>query len=98
MTQARAKQVALEAPSLRRSNKLQGDIDNLVAIACADGNWNYSPYFMGMANGILVVKAALTGETPKFLSSPERWLEDLDTGPPPEGKCLLHQFLSSSVP
>lgn len=34
-----------------------------VKIQCSNGNWNYSPYMHGMANGMICVLATMKGET-----------------------------------
>jgi hypothetical protein len=51
-------------------------LDNVTAIQCADGNWNYDPYMQGMANGLLLAQAIMKGEEPVYLSAPAQWLCD----------------------
>jgi hypothetical protein len=60
-------------------------IDDMVAIQCTDGNWNYDPYMHGMANGLLVAQAALH-DSHDFapLSAPAEWLIDKDGRDTPE--------------
>ena len=53
-----------------------GPLEEMVAIQCSDGNWNYSEYMHGMANGLLLALATIKGEEPRFLEAPERWLSD----------------------
>lgn len=76
MTLERAKLLALEKSSLRRLGQINHDLDSLVAISSSDGNWNYSEYLLGMANGVLAARAVVTGKSPDFLSAPEQWKID----------------------
>jgi len=52
------------------------EIQSAIDIQCSDGNWNYSEYMMGMANGMIFVKSCLTGEDPEYLDGPEVWGKD----------------------
>lgn len=52
--------------------KLQ-NLEEQIAIATSDGNWNYDPYMHGYANGLILARATLTGEEPKFLTAPKIW-------------------------
>jgi hypothetical protein len=52
------------------------EFEDLVGIACSDGNWNYDPYLRGMANGMLLMRSVLSGEEPKYLDAPAAWLSD----------------------
>ncbi len=51
-------------------------LENMVAIQTDDGNWNYSPYMFGYANGLILALATMKDEEPKFLDKPSLWLED----------------------
>jgi hypothetical protein len=51
-------------------------LDEIVKIQCADGNWNYDPYMMGLANGLIMAQAIIKGTEPTFLSAPKKWLKD----------------------
>ncbi len=57
---------------MMKTEKLQ----DLVKVQCGEGNWNYSEYMLGMANGMICALAVITGEEPKYLSQPEEWLCD----------------------
>jgi hypothetical protein len=59
--------------------QLLDEFDDLLGIACADGNWNYDPYMHGMANGMILMRSMVSGEEPKYLDAPEEWLEDRPT-------------------
>jgi hypothetical protein len=49
-------------------------LDDLIEIQCSHGNWNYSPYMHGMANGMILTKAILTDTDPVYLDAPKEWL------------------------
>jgi hypothetical protein len=44
--------------------------------ACSDGNWDFSPYMLGMANGLLLGLATMDGGSPEYLCPPETWITD----------------------
>jgi hypothetical protein len=52
----------------------------LVDIQCRNGKWNFSPYMLGGANGMILMLATLEGKDPEFLHSPEKWLSDQPYG------------------
>lgn len=41
-------------------------VRDMSKIQCEDGNWNYSSYMRGLANGLIAAVAALDGEAPEF--------------------------------
>ena len=49
----------------------------LVEIQCSTGNWNYSPYMYGMANGMILALHIMEGSEGlvPYLDAPETWLE-----------------------
>jgi hypothetical protein len=47
-------------------------------IQCNDGNWNYSPYMFGLANGLIFAVALLEGVDPVFLERPAKWLSEAE--------------------
>ncbi len=51
----------------------------MVKVQCTDGNWNYSEYMHGLANGMICALAIVTDEDPKYLSAPEEWLCDKES-------------------
>jgi hypothetical protein len=57
---------------------------NLVKVQCSDGNWNYSEYMHGMANGMILALSVIEGTEPKFLEAPKEWLENKSTQGPEE--------------
>lgn len=63
------------------------DLDNILHIACSDGNWNYSEYHFGMANGLILAHAIINNIEPKFLEKPKEWLEDKTIGTDGSGFC-----------
>ena len=99
MTPSQAKSIALDGLSLRRLLNFQADLDNIIKIQCSHGNWNYSAYMMGLANGLLIAKSVMTGEVAEFLEAPEEWLEDRHTDDlaPAEGSVASAQLLLAEV-
>jgi len=56
----------------------RADLDNLIDIQTANGNWNFDPYMHGLANGMLLRRHTafdVEGEVP-FLDAPDEWLAD----------------------
>ena len=60
----------------RDGAKVLEELDQVIAIQCQPGNWNWDPYMHGMANGLLLARATLTGEDPVYLDAPPAWLCD----------------------
>ena len=52
------------------------ELDYVIKVQCSDGNWNYSEYMHGMANGLICARAILTGQEPIYLDAPKEWLCD----------------------
>ena len=46
----------------------------IVDVQCLDGNWNYSPYSHGLANGLILALSIVDGKSPKFLKASKEWL------------------------
>ena len=84
MTAERAKSVALSGRAHERLSKFQSDLGEVLKIQCSHGNWNYSPYMMGLANGLIMAETILTGQDPKYLTAPGEWLQDRHTTGAPE--------------
>jgi len=57
--------------------KQLAELQDLLEVQCNDGNWNYSPYMHGMANGLIVAISVLTGKEPEFLDPPTTFLCDI---------------------
>jgi hypothetical protein len=53
------------------------EFDEMLAIQCSDGNWNFDPYMHGMANGMLFMKSMIDGRDPLYMEAPETWLVDI---------------------
>ncbi len=51
-------------------------LENARDVQCSAGNWDYSPYMLGYANGIILALGILKDEEPQFLNVPLCWLED----------------------
>lgn len=92
MTTEQAKSLALNGMAHKRLTRFEADLENVTNIQCSNGNWNYDPYMLGMANGLILARAILTGEEAKFLGAPEEWLRDRHCDPEvtsPEGEAQL---------
>ena len=51
---------------------------DMTKVACADGTWNYDPYFHGMANGmIFALSLAEDDANLIFLEAPKKWIGEL---------------------
>ena len=61
-----------------------GQVANMVEIQSQDGNWNYSDYMCGLANGLLLAHATMTGGAYKPFSRPAQWIEEAKRTPPTE--------------
>jgi hypothetical protein len=68
------------------------DLQDLIKIQATEGNWNYSPYMRGLANGLIISLSVLTGEEPIFFEEPEAYLEDLVTSSWKETQQNLNKF------
>lgn len=53
------------------------ELQKMLDVQCANGNWNYDPYMHGMANGMIFSMSVLTGNEPEYIEAPEKWLCDL---------------------
>lgn len=54
-------------------------LNEMTKIACADGTWNYDPYFHGMANGMIFAQWIMSGKHEdlcEYLDAPAQWLKD----------------------
>ena len=71
----------------KKEDKIE-KLRDLLAVQCTDGNWNYSPYMFGMANGIIFSLSVLTGKEPEYLSRPDMFDCELDE---------LDKFNNSSI-
>lgn len=56
-------------------------LQNCVRIQCWNGNWNWDPYMLGMANGMLLALAIIKNENYVPLRAPKKWLSEKKAGP-----------------
>jgi hypothetical protein len=49
----------------------------MLAVQCADGNWNYDPYMHGMANGMIFALSLFDNKRPEYIEAPDVWLCDI---------------------
>lgn len=61
-----------------------GQVANMAEIQSQDGNWNYSDYMRGLANGLLLAHATMTEGAYKPFSRPAQWIEEAKRTPPTE--------------
>lgn len=68
---------------IRRRKGSIADLEDIVKVQCANGNWNYDPYMQGMANGMLLSLNVATDDPrePLFKEAPEVWLADIPMDP-----------------
>ena len=54
------------------------DLNRVKQVQCSNGNWNYSSYMHGMANGLILAEFIASGRvgTPDFLDAPTEWVQD----------------------
>ena len=62
-------------PSRAKQDSL-ATLEDLAKIQSAPGTYDYEPYQLGMANGLILALATIKGEEPKFLDAPAQWLID----------------------
>lgn len=59
-------------------------LDEIVAVQCSPGNWDYDPYMHGMANGLIlaqsIIKDTIGHPMPQYLKAPKKWLRDRRAG------------------
>ena len=51
-------------------------LEEVIAIQCQSGNWDYNAYMHGFTNGLILARALLTETEPQYLDAPETWLSD----------------------
>lgn len=52
-------------------------VRDLKKTQCTPGNYNYSPYMLGMANALILAMSVFDGGRPEYLDAPKVWGEDL---------------------
>lgn len=52
-------------------------LDEVVAMATSNGNYDHDAYMHGMANGLLLAQAIMKDGEVVYLDAPEVWLKDL---------------------
>lgn len=55
------------------------DLKDVINIQCSKGNWDYDPYMMGLANGLIMAESLISKKEPQFLSAPKKWGKDYPT-------------------
>lgn len=55
--------------------ELLAEFDEMLAIQCTDGTWNYDPYLHGMANGMIFMKSLVDGQEPPY-KEVDRYLDE----------------------
>ena len=65
----------MDEPTLEQIKK---SLDGLIAVQCAEGNWNYDAYMHGLANGLILARSIIDNNSPAFLKAPKTWLRDAE--------------------
>lgn len=47
------------------------DLDNCTETQSRPGNWNYSPYMRGLANGLILAQSIMKGIEPIYFEEPD---------------------------
>jgi hypothetical protein len=58
-------------------------LGDLVATSGNDGNWNYSPYMLGLYNGLVLAYAMIARVDPIFRDPPSYWISESSLEPDP---------------
>lgn len=67
-----------EAREVRKLRDGVRHIENLINIQKGDGNWNYDPYMLGLANGLILAQACLLDQNPEYIQEPEQYLRNVE--------------------
>ena len=54
--------------------QIKKSLDDLIAVQCADGNWNYDAYMHGLANGLILARSIIDNKETEFIKAPKKWL------------------------
>jgi hypothetical protein len=75
-----------ESEELEILRKSVNTLKECKKIQCIDGNWNYDPYMLGMANGLIFALSLFEKNVNgvEYLSTPDEWLRDKQSNSPPE--------------
>ena len=68
--------VKIRYPSKRELLKRRDDLGKFIAIQSQSGNYDYSEYQFGFANGIIFAEAAMCSRKPDYLEKPKKWLKN----------------------
>lgn len=63
-------------------------LKEVCAIQCSDGNWNYSQYMRGLANGLILALAIMEDKKPEYLEDIKEYL--INQNEPVEQKGLVN--------
>lgn len=55
---------------------IKKDLEDIIKIQCANGNWNYNSYMHGMANGLILAQSIILKSNPEFLYAPKCWISE----------------------
>ena len=66
----------------KATEKQVADLRSVTQLSCRKGTYDYSPYFHGMANGLILALAILEDVDPKYLDPPKKWLCGTGTARP----------------
>ena len=52
-------------------------LKEMVEVQGRDGNWNYSPYHLGLFNGMEFMLSIVEKREPKFRDEPKRYIKNI---------------------
>ena len=57
----------------KTDSDLLDDMEDVIEIQAAAGNWDADPYMHGMLNGMILMHAMAAGKRPEFKTAPRYW-------------------------
>lgn len=57
---------------------IEKELNEIIEVMKEDGNWNYSPYMLGLLNGLLLAESIMkrNKKDPEYYTEPEKWYEE----------------------
>jgi len=73
---------------IKTLQQIESDLQDLLNIQCAEGNYDANKYMFGMANGLICAMSLFNNKDPEFMDEPAIFLDDIE---------ILDKFSQSSV-
>ena len=61
---------------MKTYNKILDNLNSIIKVQGATGNWDYDPYMHGLLNGLIMARSLFTDEEPEFVEAPVKWKKD----------------------